>query len=442
MKKSLVFFIAFLVLQFPRSDAVTLDTVLAETLRRNPHILETKSGLEIAAGQRILLRSVAYPKGLLGAVAGDQGGQRSRNSGNQPFILAYGVFSQALFGEGIPAAFRRGDVAVLAAQQQLNVTVANELHNARLAFYQALYNRSLESLGKVQREQLEKNVASEQARYEAGQGDRGAITAATLLARELDPRIEDARGRYDAAILQLAQSMGRSLGAGVPLPLPEGTLDFENAERRWQTEVESALRDRADLKLARLLVRAAKEDQRLIAAQYYPAVDAIAAGEAIPVSGIYHDSGGSPQSTANTLANEVGAGVSYTWGVVDNGKVGAEVSEQRAVRETNELELRKLEASVPRELARIENDLRAISTRYQSLSATADVAEKNVKSVEENRAQGLASVLDFRTAENDLLVARRGVLSAIYEQKVALAEWDLATGRYFQFSDDTAAKVH
>jgi outer membrane protein TolC len=65
-----------------------------------------------------------------------------------------------------------------------------------------------------------------------------------------------------------------------------------------------------------------------------------------------------------------------------------------------------------------------------------------VKSVQENRARGLATLPDVRTAESDLLVARRGLLRAIYEQKLALAEWDLATGRYFQFADDTGAKVH
>jgi outer membrane protein TolC len=210
----------------------------------------------------------------------------------------------------------------------------------------------------------------------------------------------------------------------------------------WQEELERARRDRVDLKLARLLVRAAGEDRRIVAAGYYPAIGAFVAGDAIPVTGIYRDSGGSPQATDNTLANEVAAGVSYSWRVIDNGKVGCAVAEQRAAREANELELQKLEASVPRELAQLQNTLQAIGARYRSLVAAVNVAESNVKSVEENRAQGLASILDFRSAENSLLVTRRGLLSAIYEQKVALAEWDRATGRYFQFSGDTGEKVH
>jgi outer membrane protein TolC len=422
--------------------AVTLDQVLAQTLEKNPRILQAKSMLEAAAGDRILLHSVAYPKALLGSVAGDQGGQRSRTSGDQPFIFAYGVFSQPLFQAAIPASLRRGDVTVLIAEQQLNLAVMGELHRARLAFYRALYNRSLESLGRAQRQRLEQNIAGEKTRYEAGQSERGTLTAAILLARELDPKIESARNAYGNAVLELAQATGNALDARATLPAPEGALAFQSTNLRWQDDLDRALHDRVDLKLARLLIRAAREDRRIVAAGYYPTVVAVVAGDAIPVTGIYRDSGGSPQATDNTVANEVAAGASYSWRVIDNGKVGGAVAEQRAAREANELELRKLEASIPRELAQLQNTLEAIGARYRSLLAAADVAESNVRSVEENRAQGLASVLDFRSAENSLLVSRRGLLSAIYEQKVALAEWDRATGRYFQFSGDTGGKVH
>jgi outer membrane protein TolC len=434
--------VLLLATSFSPTRAVTLDQALAQALEKNPRILQAKSALEAAAGDRILLRSVAYPKALLGSVAGDQGGQRSRTSGDQPFIFAYGVFAQPLFQAGIPASFRRGDFTVLIAQQQLNVAVMGELHQARLAFYRALYNRSLASSGRAQRERLLQNMAGEKTRYEAGQSDRGTLTAATLLARELDPKIAAARNAYRSAVLDLAQAMGSSLAAGATLPSPEGALAFQKIDLHWQGELERARRDRVDLKLARLLVRAAGEDRRIVAAGYYPTIGALVAGDAIPVTGIYRDSGGSPQATDNTLANEVAAGLSYSWRVIDNGKVGGAVAEQRAAREANELELQKLEESVPRELAQLQNTLQAIGARYRSLVAAVDVAENNVGSVEENRAQGLASMLDLRSAESSLLDTRRGLLSAVYEQKVALAEWDRATGRYFQFSGDTGKKVH
>ena len=443
MKMGHLLFLALGVVgQISNAHAVTLEAALAQTLQNNPHILRAKTGLESAAGQRLVLRSVALPKALIGGIVGDQGGYRAGSSSNKPFALAYGAFVQPVFNAGIPAAYRRGDVALLIAQQQLNVTVAAELQNARLAFYSALYNRSLESLGRTQRERLDENVAGEKARYEAGKSKRGEFTAATLQARELDPEIEAAHGAYGAACLQLAAAMGSALGRGAALPVPEGSMDFQAIDLRWQDEVNSALQQRADLKLARLMVRAARDDQRIIEAGYYPMIDGIAGGDAIPVSGIHRDSGGSPQASNDTVTSEVRAGGTYTWRVIDNGRVGGAVLRQRAVRETNELQLQKLEASIPRDLSRLQNDLRTIAARYRSLAQAVDGAERDVASVQENRAQGLASALDFRTAESSLLVTRRGILSAIYEQEVALAEWDRVTGRYFQFSGDTAAKLH
>ncbi len=323
------------------------------------------------------------------------------------------------------------------------MTVAAELQNARLAFYRALYNRSLESLGRAQRERLDENVAGEKARYEAGKSERGEFYAATLQARELDPEIEAAHAAYGAACLQLAAAMGSALGRGAALPVPEGSLDF-HGDQIYAGRMKSTApcRPRADLKLARLMVRAARDDQRIIEADYYPMIDGIAGGDAIPVSGIHRDSGGSPQASNDTVTSEVRAGGAYTWRVIDNGQVGGAVLHQRAVRETNELQVQKLEVSIPRDLSRLQNDLRTVAARYRSLTQAVDGAERDVASVQENRAQGLASALDFRTAENSLLVTRRGILSAIYEQKVALAELDRVTGRYFQFFGDTAAKLH
>jgi outer membrane protein TolC len=442
MKRSLFMLLALLAAGGAAANAITLDQALAQALENNPQILQARSALDAAAGERIVLRSVVYPKALLGSVAGDQGGQRSRTSGDQPFIFAYGFFAQPLFHAAIPASLRRGDVTVLLAQQQLNVAVMGELHRARLAFYRALYNRSLESSGRAQLQRLEENLAGEQTRYEAGQGDRSSVTAATLLTRELEPKIESARNAYGSAVIDLAEALGHPLGANATIPNPEGTLDFQNTSVHWQSGLQNALQNRADLKLARLLVRAGREDQRIVAAGYYPAIGAVVAGDVIPVTGIYRNSGGSPQSTDNTIANEVAAGATYTWRVIDNGRVGGAVAEQRALAEANELELQKLETNVPRELAQLQNTLQAIDARYRSLVSAAELAESNVKSVEENRAEGLASILDFRSAENSLLVTRRGLLSAIYEQQLALAEWDRATGRYFQFSGDTGAKVH
>src|SRR4030095_16569347 len=206
-----------------------------------------------------------------------------------------------------------------------------------------------------------------------------------------------------------------------------------------ENETSAALKRRADLRLARLFVRAAREDQRIVDAAFYPRLDLTLFGRYVPKTDLRQP--GAP-STTNLVSSEILPGASYTWRVVDNGKVSGASLRQQSVREMNELQLQKLETSIPRELAGLTNNFRAIAARHDSLSKAVEVAEKNVAVVEQSWQQGLASQLEFRKAETDLLATRGGLLQADDQQEMTRAEWDRATGRYFQFSDDPTPKVH
>src|SRR5690348_8357675 len=59
------------------TNAVTLQEVLRTTLERNPAILEAKAGLEQAAGQRLVFRSIVWPDFEVSVPAGVQYGHRA-----------------------------------------------------------------------------------------------------------------------------------------------------------------------------------------------------------------------------------------------------------------------------------------------------------------------------------------------------------------------------
>jgi outer membrane protein TolC len=423
------------------TNAISLDAALAKTLEKNPVILEAKIAVEQAAGRRLVLRSNGLPDARIQVLAGVQGGKRAGQPDTQPFGLARGFFTQPLFDAAVPASRRRGDVEVLLAQQRLNVAIVEQLHATRIAFYTALFNDSLRELGEAQRQRLAENVNTQAERYQAGRSDRGALASARLLERELNPRIEEVRRGYQGALLTLAMCMGDDLGPAANIVRPDGELKFATAQYDLQSETSTALTGRPDLKLARLLVRTAEEDQRVIEAAYYPALDATFSGTYIPVT-IQRANGGGPRRSDDIISSEVTAGVAYTWRVVDNGKVGGQVARAQAVREMNEISLRQLEANVSLELKRIHNNLRAIEGRWKSLSAAVTGADQNVTVVQRTLAEGLSSQLEFRTAESSFLETKSALLSAAYQQNVARAEWDRATGRYFQFSEDTAGNSH
>jgi len=422
------------------AGGVTLETVLQRTLEKNPAIQEAKSGLEQAAGQRLVFRSVVWPRAEVGVPAGIQGGHRAGESGIKGFALGRGFLTQTLFNAGVPSSLRRGDIEVLIAQQQLNVAVVEQLHATRLAFYTALYTRSLESVREEQRRRLRENVATQKNRYEAGLADRSAFASATVQASELDPQIESTHRWYLDAQLKLAEAMAIDPDAKASLPEPEGELQFVPMRVDLDSETAAALQRRADLKLARLFVRAANEDQRIIEADYYPAVAGSISGDYVPITGIHRE--GSTSRTQDFISSEIREKAAYTWRVVDNGKVGGAALRARAAREINELTCRKLEANIGRELSRIANDLKMTEVRERSLAAASAAAEESAQAVQQNVASGLASPLEYRDTENAFLETRSGLLDAIYQHNLALAEWDRATGRYFQFSDDTAQNVH
>src|SRR5205809_961160 len=187
------FFIVILIACFAQpTGAITLERVLQTTLEKNPAIQEAKSGLEQAAGRRLVFRSVVWPHAELGAPAGVQAGHRAGESGVQGVCVGRGWLTQALFNMALPPSLRRGDIEVLIAQQQLNVAVVEQLHAARLAFYAALYNRSLESLRREQQRRLQANVTTQKTRFEAGLTDKTALASATVPASDMDSRMEGA----------------------------------------------------------------------------------------------------------------------------------------------------------------------------------------------------------------------------------------------------------
>lgn len=418
----------------PLAPAITLDAVLNTTLEKNPAIQQAKLKVEQASGRRLVLRSVIWPSVRVNVPAGVQGGDRAGSTTTKLFGFVRGALNQPLIDAAIPHSLRRGDIEVLIAEQQLNLAIEEQLHTARVAFYSALYQRELRSLRDKQRLRLDENVASQHDRYQAGLVDRSAYTTATVEARGLDPLVEGAQRSYAAAQLQLSEAMAADLNSETSPPEPEGELTFATVDVDLNAETTEALERRTDVKLARLLVKAANEDARIIAAGYYPSAIGSITGDYIPVSGIHRE--GSTSRNQDFIGSEIREGAAYTWQVIDNGKVGGAVLKATKVREINELELKKLEAGVRQQLSRIHNDLAGIAQRQKALSSGTNNAEQAAVAVQQNLGSGLASQLEYRVAESSFLKTQSGLLEASYLQNVALAEWDRATGRYFQFSED------
>lgn len=422
-------------------NAITLDEALQRTIDKNPQIQNAKHDLEKACGRRLIFRSIGLPDAVIGGVGGDQGGYRAGQKPNQPFGFGFGGLTQPLFNLAVPASFRRGNIEVLIALQQLNMAIEDQLYTARVSYYNGAYNRQLKQLTQDQRVHLEGNTSTQQARYQSGLAQRGALLGAEMQTRELDPRIEAADRAYQGAALSLADTMGDDLTGRFPLPQMESELKYSAVPVDASSATTLALNQRADIKLARLMVKAAAEDERIMEAAYYPVVNGLLQAEYIPVSGVRRQSEGSVHRSDDVISSELREGAAYTWRVIDNGKVTGQVRQQRSAREINEILLKKMEADVPRDIARLQTSLDGIAKNYSSISKAINSAEQSVALVNQNVSGGLSSQLESRLAENASLETKTTLLNLAYQQNLAMAELDRVTGRYFQYSEDPSANT-
>ena len=352
-----------------RAHAITLDAALAQTLEKNPAILEARPGSNRPPAVASSCARLRCPD-IRGAGPRRRARRQTRGRKRACSLSRSraALFSQPLFDVAIPASYRRGDIEVLLAEQRLNVAVIEQLHTARVAYYTAAYHESLLTLGEAQRQRLESNARAQtrslrsRPRRSAG-GHRGASARAG--SETAHGRI--APGRERRAPHSSAARWATNLGPNAKIADGRNDLSFAALTLDADAESAAALERRADLKLARLLVRAAREDQRIIEAAYFPAIDANLSGDYIPVSDIRRGSEGSARRSDDIVSSELRWGAAYTWRVVDNGKVGGAVAQRRAAREINELVLAKLEADVPRQLAQLQNNLRSIAARQAAL---------------------------------------------------------------------------
>src|SRR5437899_7271334 len=131
----------FMICWVSSASAIRLESVLQTTLEKNPAIQEAKAGLEQATGQRLVFRSIVWPRAEVGVPAGVQAGHRAGESGVKGFGIGRGLLTQTLFDMAVPPSLRRGDVEVL-------IPTATECHRCRAVTCRAarVLRRALQSV--------------------------------------------------------------------------------------------------------------------------------------------------------------------------------------------------------------------------------------------------------------------------------------------------------
>ena len=427
----------------PPATAVgtTLEECYREALQNNPAIRQARMDVEGAVGAKLVFDSIALPHVGLGGLGGQQGPRREAKK--QIFILITGTFDQALFNAAIPATFRRGRIEVALAEQKLNQTLIGQIFELRSAFYQALDAREGLAVQESVRDRLRANYDAQVQQRQVGKVSNREISQAKIQLAAIEPGLAAARGAYRAAQIDLAQRLGRDIGPetasqpGEGLPIPSGTLDGEAVRIDFAAETAYALSHRPDLMALREMIQAAKEDSAIAHDGYWPRLDLVANGQYIPETAIAR-SGSVNRGQSSTQQSQILVGPSLTWTPYDGGTLQGQARTLDATRAAYQIQLQSLEDQVPRDLQQIAASLQKAAAQLEGSESNVALADQNLKQVEAQVANGDLPQLDFINAQTNLLQAHFNRLNALLENSLAIAQFELVTGRYLEFAQKKA----
>ena len=430
-----------------RAETLTLADCLRETAAHNPDIIAQQYAVQQAAGTRLTLRARALPTIFVSGILGYEGERSAETFAHNlsiqrdstELIIGTGEIDQSIFDAAIPASWRRGNLTVTVAQENLYTVAVARLNLTQTLFYTALFQQETGAVLHQLDDVLASGIKTLGQLATAGLAGRQGLLAAQVQRTNFATSVIATNGSFQTGLTTLLLNMGRDLGpagapgssrtAGVRLGglLEERAISFNASDAARE-----ALAYRPDIHLLRDTVRALTEDANITRGGYYPLVRVYVAGELIPQNFV-QTANNSVRQSDETQTSEVRPGVREDWTVIDTGAIRGTVRAQEAQRDAVTIALQQAERNVPSDLVRVRAQMTDAANKITALRNNVGTAENTLNLIQTNLAQGIASQFEALDAENGVLGARAGLLAAELEMSLAHADFDRITGRYLRF---------
>jgi outer membrane protein TolC len=323
------------------------------------------------------------------------------------------------------ATIARTKALLRAADQTYDEASLNVAFDVTRRFYEVVRaERSLKVLQEaVQRD--EELVRRTDALYEAGRAPRSDTYAARVTLGNDRISAEQQHARVSDARVALSIALGRGADPGLRV-VPPSTLDRTSFQEPPDQPalVDLARRKRPVLSADEQRILAAAQEIRVAQAGYYPNVSAQASytrqGPYIAgTQGVYGD------PTGQYVAN---FGIVVNWNLFEGRTTSANVQRANLTGERTRLQAEQAFLQVTSEIARAR-------VGYQTLSASATLAEDNLKAARESLLlaerrfeAGAATQIEIRDALLNLTRAQLTLLAARIDAIIARADLNRAVG--------------
>ncbi|TMQ60211.1 MAG: hypothetical protein E6K76_02475 [Candidatus Eisenbacteria bacterium] len=408
---------------------ISLEEAVALAQRNAPQAVQARGQSRSAAAGVRAAYSAFLPSVSLTAGATRQfvSGGRTRIENGQVITLPSDPWSSSV-GLGANVDLFTGGQRFFDLRQAQAIQIAAEgnetmqQYDAALAAKQQFFNvlaaRESQGAAAAQLEQAEQQRKSAIARTLARVATRSDSLRAEIQYRTAQLAVTDAQNGLESANASLARVVGS--------PQPVTAVQVDSLEHPGLAIDETSLRQLAEngpaVRQAKAGLDAAKAAQRSAWTDYLPS---LAASYSRTGSG----TGNAPVLAGNDFSYSGALRFSASLPLFNQWQREERITQAKVAQENAEAALRDARLAAVETLTRQLGAFRSAGERVASQAASVAAAEEDLRVQQQRYAVGGSTLLDVLTSQTQLNEARRDLIRARYDQRVAKAELEALVGR-------------
>jgi len=326
-------------------------------------------------------------------------------------------------GGAVVSAIQASHISQSIAFHQLHAIIDQVIFDTRKAFYTVLLNRALISVHEESVQLLQEELENQRHREAVGAGTSFTVLRAEVELANAQPPLIHARNSLRISLAELSRILGIDYTGFDDGPPPfdiRGTLDSTPVHYSFHEALETALKDRPDLKAAASDIELQKKNVAIDQSGYLPTVSAFTGYD----------------FRSDRFVNRLGrvedgwtTGIEGSWNFFDGFLTQGKVDQARARLNTS-----ILEADAVRRQIQVE--VRQAFSSYQEAQELIDSQKKNVDRARESLRMakarldaGAGTQLDILNTRVALTEAETNELQARFDFIVAVANIERVTGK-------------
>jgi outer membrane protein len=410
---------------------LSLTDALNTALQQNAAILEARNDLEASHGVVVQTRAVALPQLKATGQYSDEElsllqeipvPDFSYPEPHQNWSAGIQIVQSIYMGGRMVAAFRAADATEKQALAVYQTSVADNLLNVRLAYYDVLLAAQEITVHEASVKLLEKELEDQQHRLNAGTVPRFNVLRAEVAVANERPNLIQARNNYRISKNNLANLLGYNLPheiwEDIPLDLTD-SFDATPYQINLPDAIQQALARRTEL----LALRKDIELQQLnivnAKSGYKPSVSVFAG---------YNWNNSEFSENPSDEYDGWNAGAQLSWNIFDGALTFGKIKQAKAQYDKSKTALDDQGRQIELQVRTAYSDFIQARETLDSQLTVQEEAEEALREAKQRAEAGTGTQLDVLDAETSLTQARTTQIQALHDYATARARFERAVG--------------